>query len=158
MADVVSVHKKIDKQILKNYRPVSLLPIRGKVFQRLIYNSLFEYFIENNLISQNQSGFKPSDSCTKQLIYITHETYRSFDDGFEVRGLFLDISKSFDKVWHIFLIYKLKQNGVADDLRDTLTNFLKERKQRVILNGQHSKWKNVEAGVPQGTFLDRNFS
>ena len=62
------------KQILKNYRPVSLLPICGKVFERLIYNSLFEYFIENDLISPNQSGFKPGDSCTNQLISITHET------------------------------------------------------------------------------------
>ena len=106
MANVV--HKKSDKQILKNYRSVSLLPICGKVFERLIYNSLFEYFIENDLISPNQSGFKPGDSCTNQLISITHEIYQSFDDGFEVRGVFLDISKAFDKVWHNGLIYKLK--------------------------------------------------
>ena len=118
------VHKKSDKQILKNYRPVSLLPICGKVFERLIYNSLFEYFIENDLISPNQSGFKPGDSCTNQLISITHEIYQSFDDGFEVRGVFLDISKAFDKVWYNGLIYKLKQNEVAGDLLDTLTNFL----------------------------------
>ena len=62
MANVVPVHKKSDNQILKNYRPVSLLPICGKVFERLIYNSLFEYFIENDLISPNQSDFKPGDS------------------------------------------------------------------------------------------------
>ena len=153
MANVVPVHKKSDKQILKNYWPVSLLPICGKVFERLIYNSLFEYFIENDLISPNQSGFKPGDSCTNQLISITHEIYQSFDDGFEVRGVFLDISKAFDKVWHNGLIYKLKQNGVAGDLLDTLTNFLKERKQRVVLNGQYSTWTNVEAGVPQGSIL-----
>ena len=153
MANVVPVHKKSDKQILKNYRPVSLLPICGKVFERLIYNSLFEYFIENDLISPNQSGFKPGDSCTNQLISITHEIYQSFDDGFEVRGVFLDISKAFDKVWHNGLIYKLKQNGVAGDLLDTLTNFLKERKQRVVLNGQYSTWTNAEVGVSQGSIL-----
>ena len=153
MANVVPVHKKSDKQILENYRPVSLLPICGKVFERLIYNSLFEYFIQNDLISPYQSGFKPGDSCTNQLISITHEIYQSFDDGFEVRGVFLDISKAFGKVWHNGLIYKLKQNGVAGDLLDTLTNFLKERKQRVVLNGQYSTWTNVEAGVPQGSIL-----
>ena len=153
MANVVPVHKKSDKQILENYRPVSLLPICGKVFERLIYNSLFEYFIQNDLISPYQSGFKPGDSCTNQLISITHEIYQSFDDEFEVRGVFLDISKAFDKVWHDGLVYKLKQNGVAGDLRDTLTNFLKERKQRVVLNGQYSTWANVEAGIPQGLIL-----
>ena len=67
----------------------------------------------------------------------------------EVRGVFLDISKAFDKVWHYVLVYKVRQNRVADNLLDTLTNFLKERKQRVILNGQHLTWKNAEAGVPQ---------
>ena len=153
MANVVPVHKKSDKQILENYRPVSLLPICGKVFERLIYNNLFEYFIQNDLISPYQSGFKPGDPCTNQLISITHEIYQSFDDGFEVRGVFLDISKAFDKVWHDGLIYKLKQNGVAGDLLDTLTNFLNERKQRVVLNGQYSTWTNVEAGVPQGSIL-----
>ena len=153
MANLFSVPKKSDKQILKNYRAVSLLPICRKVFECLIYNSLIEYFIENDLISPNQSGFKPGDSCTNQLMSITHEIYQFFDDGFEVRGVFLDISKAFDKVWHNGLIYKLKQNGVVGDLRDTLTNFLKERKQRVVLNGQYSTWTNVEAGVPQGSVL-----
>ena len=153
MANMVPVHKKSDQQILKNYLPISLLPNCGKVFEHLIYNSLFEYFIEKDLISPNQSGFKPGDSCTNQLISIMHEIYQSFDDGFEVRGVFLDISKAFDKVWHNCLIYKLKQNGVAGDLLDTLTNFLKERKQRVVLNGQYSIWANVEAGVPEGSIL-----
>ena len=79
-ANVVPVHKKGDKQILKNYRPVSLLPICGKIFERLIYNNLFEYFIENDLISQNQSGFKPRDSCINQLKSIIHEIYQSLFD------------------------------------------------------------------------------
>ena len=109
-ANVGPVHMKGDKQILKNYWPVSLLPICGKIFERLIYNNLLEYFIENDLISQNQSGFKPGDSCINPLISITHEIYQSFDDVLEVRGVFLDISKIFDKVWHEGLIYKLKQN------------------------------------------------
>ena len=109
MANVVHVHKNSNKQILKNYRPASLLTICGKTFNRLVYNSLFEYFIENDLISPNQSGFKPGDSCTNQLISITHEINQSFDDGFQVRGVFLDVSKAFDKVWHNDLIYKLKQ-------------------------------------------------
>ena len=68
-----------------------------------MYNSLFEFFIANELISSNQSG----DSYINQLLSITHEIYKSFDDGYEVRGVFFDISKAFDKVWHNGLIYKL---------------------------------------------------
>ena len=73
---------------------------------------MFRFLIENNLISSNQSGFKPGDSCINQLLSITHEIYKSFDDGFEVRGVFLDISKAFDKVWDKGIIFKLKQDGL----------------------------------------------
>ena len=62
-ANVVPIHKKGDKQLIENYRPVSLLPICGKVFEHLIFNRLFNYFIENNLLSPHQSGFIPGDSC-----------------------------------------------------------------------------------------------
>ena len=114
--NVVPIHKKDDKQCLKNYRPISLLPICGKIFEKLIFNEMFKFFIENELISPNQSGFKPGDSCINQLLAITHEIYKSFDDGFEVRGVFLDISKAFDKVWYEGLIFKLKENGISGNL------------------------------------------
>ena len=89
--NVVPVHKKKKLKCLKNYLPISLLLICGKFFE------MFEFFIENELISSNQSGFKPGDSCINQLLAITHEMYKSFDDGFEVRGVFLDISKRLTK-------------------------------------------------------------
>ena len=94
--------------------------------------------------------------CTNQIISITQETYQSFDGGFEVRGVFLDISKAFDKAWHNGLIYTLKQNGEASNLLDTLTNFLKERKQRLIVNIQRGKMLKEESLKVQ--LLDRYFS
>ena len=96
--NIVPIHKKGDKQTLKNYRPVSLLPICRKILERLIFNEMFDFFIENELISSNRSGFKLGDSCVNQLVSITHEIYKSFDESHEVRGVFLDISKAFDKV------------------------------------------------------------
>ena len=86
-----------------------------KIFERLIYTNLFELFIKNDLISSNQSGFKQGDSSIYQLLSITHEIYQSFDNGFEVRGIFFHISKAFNKVWYKCLIFKLKQNGVTGD-------------------------------------------
>ena len=152
-ANVVSLHKKCDKQSLKNYRSISLLPIFGKIFKRIIYNYIFNYLTTNKLISNNQSGFKPGDSCVNQLLSITHEIYHSLDNGLEVRGVFLDISKAFDKVWHEGLILKLNQYGISENLLCLIKCFLKNRKQRVVLNGQTSSWTNVLAGVPQGSIL-----
>ena len=151
--NVVPVFKKGDKQILKNYRPISLLPVCGKIFEKLIFNEMFKFFIENDLISPNQSGFKPGDSCINQLLSIIHDIYKSFDCGYEVRGVFLDISKAFDKVWHDGIIFKLEQNGISGKLHKLLHDFLVNRKQRVVLNGQVSSWSNVKAGVPQGSIL-----
>ena len=151
--NVVPIHKKDDKQCLKNYRPISLLPICGKIFEKLIFNEMSNFFIENESISPNQSRFKPGDSCINQLLTIAHEIYKSFDDGFEVRGVFLGISKAFDKVWHEGLIFKLKQNVISGNLLYPLCDFLRNRKQRVLLNGQVSDWSDVRAGVPQGSIL-----
>ena len=100
-----------------------------------------------------QSGLRPGDSCINQLLCITHDIYQSLDDGLETRGVFLDISKAFDKVWHEGLLFKLKQNGISGNLLNVITDFLYQRKQRVVLNGQHSSWTNVQAGVPQGSIL-----
>ena len=83
------------------------------------------FFKENDLISSNQPGFKPGDSCINQLLSITHDIYQSLDQGYEVRGVFLDISKAFDKVWHKGLIHKLKQNGIGGPLLKLLTDVLK---------------------------------
>ena len=152
-ANVVPVHKKGNKQSLKNYRPISLLPICSNIFERLIYNEMFTFFTKNNLISPDQSGFRLGDACVNQLLAINHEIYKSFDEGFEVRGVFLDISKAFDKVWHEGLLFKLNQNGIYENLLNLLCDFLSCRKEWVVLNGQHSSWDNVTARVPQGSIL-----
>ena len=94
---VVPVLTKNNKQELKNRRPISLLPLSCKIFERLLYYSMFKFFINNNLVLQNQSGFKPDKSCTNQFLSITYQVCKSFDDGQEIRSVFLDMSKAFDK-------------------------------------------------------------
>ena len=147
-ASVVPIHKKEIKHLIKNYRPVLLLRICGKIFERLIYNDC-----QHNLMSSHQSGFKRGDSCINQFPWITHEIYKSFDEGFEVRGLFLDISQAFDSVWHDGLMLRLQENGNSGKLLLLLKDFLKSRKKRVVLNSQHSSWRDVNAGVSQGSLL-----
>ena len=119
---------KARKTKSKNYRPVSLLLISGEIFERLIFTKMFIYFSANKLISKNQSGFQPGHSCINQLLSITNEISTSFDNGLEVRGAFLDISKTFDEVCHERLIFKLKLNGISGELLHILSDFLSNRK------------------------------
>ena len=102
LANVTPIFKKDDKQLVKNYRPISLLPICGKFFEKIIFTSLYSYLNNNSLITQNQFGFRPGDSTTNQLLFLVNEIHEAFENpkSLEVRAVFLDISKAFDKVWH----------------------------------------------------------
>ena len=88
-----------------------------------MFNEMFEFFVENKLISSSQSDFKPSDSCINQLLSITHEIYSSFDECLEVRS----VLQAFDKVWHDDIVFKLTQNGISENLPNLLRDFLNER-------------------------------
>ena len=138
-------HKKGDKQIINNYRPVSLL----------IFNSFFEYLEKYKLLPPDKAGFRANDSSVDQLLSIVHTIYTAFDAYLilEFREVFLDMSKAFDKVWHEGLIFKLKSMGISDALLDFIVSFLKSRFPRAVLNGQTSEWLPVKAGVPQGSIL-----
>ena len=140
--------------MIKNYRLISLLPIFGKISERVIYNSLFNHFLSNRLFTLSQSGFLPRDSSVAQLLSIIHEIQTAFDSNptVDARSVFRDISKAFDKVWHDGLIFKLKSNGAEGELLSLLRN-LQNRAQRVVLNDQTSGWRNINSGVPQGSVL-----
>ena len=97
--------------------------------------------------------FSQRDSCINQLLSITYAIFHNSDEGMKTRAIFLDISTAFDKIWHRGLIYKLHQYGFTGNLLTLLTDFLSNRKQRVVLNGQHSSWADIKAGVSQGFIL-----
>ena len=155
LANVTPIHKKGSKQIVANYRPISLLPICGKIFEKLIFNSLYTYLTNHKLITKNQSGFRSGDSTTNQLLFLVNEIHEAFENPkfLEVRAVFLDISKAFDKVWHDGLIYKLEQNGVSGNLLKLTRSYLHNRKQRVVINGSCSDYFSIESGVPQDSVL-----
>ena len=128
-SNIVPIHKKESKNLIKNYRPISLLPIISKVFERIVFNTLFNFFLQNKLFTSCQFGLIPDDSCVSQLLSITHEIYESFDchPPTDMSSTFLDISKAFDKVWHEGLIFKLKTYGVEGNFLKLLENYLTDR-------------------------------
>ena len=94
-SNVVPVHKKESTYLIKIYRSISLLPIFSKIFERLIFNCLFNYFTQNKLFTECQSGFITGDSCVAQLLSITHEIYKSFgcNPPAGTRGIFFIFRK-----------------------------------------------------------------
>ena len=140
-SNIIPLHKTNDKQLVENYRPISLLPIFGKTFEKIIFNRIYNFLLE--------------DSCINQLLAITHEIFEAFDCNppLEVRSVLLDVLKAFDKVWHKVLLHKLKSMGISGNLFNLLENYLSGRFQRVVLYGQTSSWRPVLACVPQGSIV-----
>ena len=154
-ANIIPIHKKGSRQSKNNYRPISLLPVFGKLLEKLLFDSIYNHLCANGLLIAHQSGFRSGDSTINQLLSISHEIYTVFEEtpSRETRAVFLDFSKAFDKVWHEGLRYKLECNGIAGNLLHLIQNFLSNRKQRVLLNGKNSEWKEISAGVSQGSVL-----
>ena len=152
-ANVVPIHKKNSKQDKNNYRPISLLSTLGKVFERLIFNSLYKFCKENDLLTWRNSGYKPLDSSMYQLIYISNNIYKALEQGKDVCMVSLDATAAFDRVWHDGLLYKLRCKGIKGKLFDWFQSYLSNRVQRVVIRGQFSSWEHITAGVPQGSIL-----
>jgi hypothetical protein len=152
-ANVLPIYKKAEDFITTNYRPVSLLSILAKIFEKIVFKYLYNYFRDHFLISIWQSGFIPGTSTVTQLIEIYDQFCKAVDKGKEIRVVFLDISKAFDRVWHRGLLHKLKACGITGKLLEWLKDYLTDRQQRVIINGEASTWGNIKAGVPQGSVL-----
>ncbi|MEW8543133.1 MAG: reverse transcriptase family protein, partial [Candidatus Thiodiazotropha sp.] len=151
--NVTPIHKKGDRHIPDNFRPISLLSGIGKVMERCIHKYVYNYCITNNIFTPYQSGFIKGDSTTYQLLDLYNSFCEAVDSGKEVRVIFCDISKAFDRVWHAGLIHKLKCIGITGKLIDWFLDYLSNRRQRVVLNGKASSFLNVPAGVPQGSIL-----
>ena len=152
-AHVCPIFKSGDPSLVNNYRPISLLSTLGKVFERVIFKHTYNYLHENHILTSLQSGFTPGDSTINQLTFLYNMFSQALDSGKEIRAVFCDISKAFDRVWHDGLLYKLKLIGVSGNVLSWFTSYLTGRKQRVVLPGTQSAWNDITAGVPQGSIL-----
>ena len=153
LSHVVPVHKKKSRQKVEHYRPISLLSNSSKVFERIIFNQLYAFLDKNKLLTPLNSGFKKGDSTINQLIYLVHNIYKGLENRQDIKIVFLDFSKAFDRVWHRGLIFKLERLGVRGKLLKLIKNYLLDRKQMVVIEGIMSDSMYILAGVPQGSIL-----
>ena len=149
--NVAPIHKKNDKWMLKTTSCIILTHMWYNI-ECLIYNVINYFLFDNNIFSPNQAGFRSGDYCINGFISINHKILNAFDKEFDVHGIFIDITKAFEKVWHDDLSLKQLKNGVSRDIINILREFLRKRKQRVVLNSQCSSWPDVRASV-QGSIL-----
>jgi hypothetical protein len=145
------VHKKDVKERAKNYRPISLLPILRKMMELCVCNRF--YALVSHLITSLQHGFMRNRSSVTQLLYVLHSIGESLDRNIQTDILYLDFAKAFDCVDHVILIKKLKLYGVTGHLLDWFTDYLRNRSQRVVIDGVASQYLPVTSGVPQGSIV-----
>lgn len=153
IASVIPVFKKGDPDDINNYRPISLLPIISKIFEKIMKTQITEYLERNKILYKFQFGFRENLSTTDAIIKFTEYTLDCFEKGFYSASLFCDLSKAFDCVSHALLIQKLAKYNFNRTSIQLIKTYLENRMQSVRLNGISSEMLYVISGVPQGSIL-----
>ena len=153
VAKVNPLHKKGSKLDHLNYRPISLLSIFSKIYEKLIYSRVYSYLIRHDLIYDKQFGFRSNYSTNHAVISLTENIRRLLDNGHYVGGIFIDLEKAFDTVSHDILCKKLEYYGIRGNANKLFQSYLTNRKQYVSIDGKDSDVSEVVCGVPQGSSL-----
>ena len=137
--------------MLKNYCPVSLLSVVCKVFEKLVNNSIVYHPEKCGLFADFHYGFRSLQSTADPLTALSDRIARAFNRSRATQTVALNISKAFDRVWHLGLLHKLKSYGISGQIFVLISSFLSNRWLQVVLDGRCSQEYPVNAGVPQGT-------
>ena len=153
VGNVTPVYKKENEELLENYRPISTLPIFGKIFEKVIYSRLHKFFVSKNIINECQFGFRKGHSTSHALNYSVEEINKQLNLGKHVLGIFMDLSKAFDTIDHKKLLHKLNHSGVRGTPLSLISDYLTDRYQYTSVLGETSEKLKVLFGVPQGSVL-----
>ena len=152
-ANIIPLFKKGSRNKSENYRPVSLTSVICKLLERLIKDHMVDFLVKHKLLNSSQHGFLKARSCLTNILCFLEEITKWIDMGSPVDIIYLDFQKAFDKVPHQRLLLKLKAHGIGDSITDWIEQWLTDRRQRVVVDGEVSNWKSVLSGVPQGSVL-----
>ena len=152
MARVTPIFKG-DKSSKVTYRPISVLPVVSRLFEKLVFNQLYEYFNTNSLLSSSQSGFRATHSTTTALLKCTDDWYSGLDFGKYIGVVYVDLKKAFDTVDHEILLHELARYGIQSQELLSFKLYLSSQSQFTRLNGIDSTIQNIKLGAPQGSCL-----
>ena len=150
---ITPISKKGDQEKFEDYRPVSTLPIIGKLFEKIIYSRLYDYLTFKEILYDNQFGFRKLHSCSHALNYSISEIQKCLDNNKHVIGVYIDLSKAFDTIDHVKLLDKLYMYGVRGTTHSLFKSYLSYRLQYISILGETSDMLPVKYGVPQGSVL-----
>jgi hypothetical protein len=153
IAKITPVHKKDDAHLVTNYRPISLLPALSKVFEKVVYDQLFDYLKTNNLFDNGQYGFRNGHSTEHAVLEVVDRVTFGLDQGRMPLAIYLDLSKAFDTLNFEIVLKKLEHYGIQPTSLAWFESYLENRKQYVEINNVKSKITSVSLGVPQGSIL-----
>ena len=153
LAKVIPLYKGDSKTVVSNYRPVSVLPVFSKIFEKLMFNRLLSFINKYDILYKLQFGFRPGHSTVMALITLVDKISAALEKGESVLGLFLDFSKAFDCINHNILFNKLEYYGVRGIALTWIKSYLSDRQQYVFYQGEQSQCQNIICGVPQGSIL-----
>jgi hypothetical protein len=150
---VSAIFKKGNKSLVSNYRPVSLTSVVCKIMEKLVRSRILNRMKSQNLFTKRQYGFISGRSTSLQLLEVLDKWTEALDNGHYVDCIYMDFQKAFDKVPHNRLLEKIKSYGIVGPTLNWIKDFLKNRTQKVMVNGAGSEWENVTSGIPQGSVL-----
>ena len=153
VARVVPIFKKGDKTAPGNYRPISVLPVISKLFEKLVNTRIVKYFEQNDIFYEHQYGFRHGYSTKLSLINLINQITQYTDEGRITIGVFIDFAKAFDTINHSILFKKLEHYGIRGIVLQLFKNYLTNRKQFVVYDDMKSTHKSITCGVPQGSVL-----
>ena len=153
LAYITPIHKGGSKQDPAQYRPVSLTSHIMKIFERVLKKHILKHLVDNNKFNKGQHGFVPGRSTQTQLLSHLNDIFEAYMEGKRLDSVFLDFAKAFDKVDHQILLEKVRKHKISGKIGRWIQEFLKDRKFRVVANGNKSEEEEVTSGVPQGTVL-----
>ena len=142
-----------DREELSNYRPISVLPLVGKILERVVNDQLCDFLNTQNFFAAEQSGFRSNHSTQTAVLDVADHILNNMDSGKVTGAIFLDLKKAFDTVDHQILLSNLHSYGVKGLEFKWFTSYLAERKQATQVNGTISAFANLSVGVPQGSIL-----